>query len=37
VTLLKRRDMGAAVELVREHVAGTEHILEGLKPSGASG
>jgi DNA-binding FadR family transcriptional regulator len=37
VTLLKRRNMGAAVELVREHVAGTEHILEGLRPSAPSG
>jgi GntR family transcriptional repressor for pyruvate dehydrogenase complex len=37
VTLLKRRDMGPAVELVREHIAGTEHILEGLKPSAPSG
>jgi GntR family transcriptional regulator, transcriptional repressor for pyruvate dehydrogenase complex len=32
VTLLKRRCSGEAVELLREHLAGTEHILEGLMP-----
>ena len=32
VRLLKRRESGAAVELLREHLAGTEHILEGLMP-----
>jgi DNA-binding FadR family transcriptional regulator len=29
-SLLRRRDGGAAVRLVREHIAGTEHILAGL-------
>ena len=32
VILLQRREAGAAAELVREHLAGTEHILEGLMP-----
>src|SRR3954447_2676149 len=32
VGLLGRRDAGGAVELLREHLAGTEHILEGLMP-----
>jgi GntR family transcriptional regulator, transcriptional repressor for pyruvate dehydrogenase complex len=32
VTLLRRHDMGNAVELMREHCAGTEHILAGLMP-----
>jgi GntR family transcriptional regulator, transcriptional repressor for pyruvate dehydrogenase complex len=30
VSLLRRRDTGAAVTLMREHCAGTEHILAGL-------
>jgi DNA-binding FadR family transcriptional regulator len=30
VSLLARREAGAAVRLVREHIAGTEHILAGL-------
>jgi GntR family transcriptional regulator, transcriptional repressor for pyruvate dehydrogenase complex len=34
VTLLERRQAGAAVLLLREHLAGTEHILEGLMPGG---
>jgi len=32
VTLLRRRDVGSAVQLMREHCAGTEHILAGLLP-----
>jgi DNA-binding FadR family transcriptional regulator len=32
VTLLRRRDAGGAVQLMREHCAGTEHILAGLMP-----
>jgi DNA-binding FadR family transcriptional regulator len=36
VSLLRRRDTGAAVTLMREHCAGTEHILAGLmrEPAG---
>jgi len=30
VTLLRRRDAGAAVQLMREHIEGTEHIIAGL-------
>jgi DNA-binding FadR family transcriptional regulator len=30
VTLLRRRETGAAVGLMREHIHGTEHILAGL-------
>jgi len=30
VRLLRRRDMPAAVRLIREHIEGTEHILAGL-------
>jgi DNA-binding FadR family transcriptional regulator len=30
VTLLRRRDAGPAVRLMREHIEGTEHILAGL-------
>jgi GntR family transcriptional regulator, transcriptional repressor for pyruvate dehydrogenase complex len=30
VSLLRRGEAGAAVRLVREHIAGTEHILAGL-------
>jgi GntR family transcriptional regulator, transcriptional repressor for pyruvate dehydrogenase complex len=30
VTLLRRRDTGAAIGLMREHIEGTEHILAGL-------
>ncbi len=33
VRLLKRGDGGRAVRLLREHLAGTEHLLEGLTPS----
>jgi DNA-binding FadR family transcriptional regulator len=36
VTLLRRRASGAAVELLREHLAGTENILEGLMPGSSS-
>jgi GntR family transcriptional regulator, transcriptional repressor for pyruvate dehydrogenase complex len=37
VRCLERREAGASVELLREHLAGTEHILEGLMPgSGAA-
>jgi GntR family transcriptional regulator, transcriptional repressor for pyruvate dehydrogenase complex len=32
VTLLRRRDAVGAVRLIREHCAGTEHILAGLLP-----
>jgi GntR family transcriptional regulator, transcriptional repressor for pyruvate dehydrogenase complex len=32
VALLRRRDVGRAVRLMREHVEGTEHILGGLLP-----
>ena len=32
VALLRSREVGAAVELMREHCAGTEHILAGLMP-----
>jgi GntR family transcriptional repressor for pyruvate dehydrogenase complex len=32
VALLRRRDMGGAVQLMRQHCAGTEHILAGLMP-----
>ena len=32
VRCLERREAGASVELLREHLAGTEHILEGLMP-----
>jgi GntR family transcriptional regulator, transcriptional repressor for pyruvate dehydrogenase complex len=32
VALLRRRDSGRAVRLMREHIAGTEHILAGLLP-----
>jgi DNA-binding GntR family transcriptional regulator len=32
VTLLRRHDVGGAVQLMREHCAGTEHILAGLMP-----
>ena len=28
--LLRRRDGGRAVRLIREHIEGTEHILAGL-------
>ena len=30
VAMLRRRDTGRAVRLMREHMAGTEHILAGL-------
>jgi GntR family transcriptional regulator, transcriptional repressor for pyruvate dehydrogenase complex len=30
VTLLRRRDSGPAIRLMREHIEGTEHILAGL-------
>ena len=32
VSLLRRRDVGRAVQLMREHMDGTEHILAGLLP-----
>src|SRR5688572_7531118 len=32
VALLRRREVGGAVQLMREHCAGTEHILAGLMP-----
>ncbi|MGH2741390.1 MAG: FadR/GntR family transcriptional regulator [Thermoleophilaceae bacterium] len=32
VALLRRRDLGRAVRLMREHMDGTEHILAGLLP-----
>ena len=32
VALLHRHDAGGAVQLMREHCAGTEHILAGLMP-----
>ena len=32
VSLLRRRDVGRAVRLMREHMDGTEHILAGLLP-----
>ena len=32
LTLLRRKDVGGAVRLMREHCAGTEHILAGLMP-----
>ena len=32
IALLRRRDVGGAVQLMREHCAGTEHILAGLMP-----
>jgi GntR family transcriptional regulator, transcriptional repressor for pyruvate dehydrogenase complex len=32
VGLLRTKDAGAAVQLMREHCAGTEHILAGLMP-----
>ncbi|MGH2761093.1 MAG: FadR/GntR family transcriptional regulator [Thermoleophilaceae bacterium] len=32
VGLLRRRDVGGAVRLMREHTEGTEHILAGLLP-----
>lgn len=34
VTLMRRRDASAAVEVMREHCRGTEHILAGLMPDG---
>ena len=32
IALLRRNDAGSAVQLMREHCAGTEHILAGLMP-----
>jgi GntR family transcriptional repressor for pyruvate dehydrogenase complex len=32
VSLLRRRDIGQAVKLMRQHMDGTEHILAGLLP-----
>ena len=32
--LIRRRDAGRAVRLLREHMGGTEHILVGLMPPG---
>jgi DNA-binding FadR family transcriptional regulator len=34
VALLRGRDAGRAVRLMREHIQGTEHILVGLMPEG---
>ena len=34
VELIRRRDAGRAVRLMREHMGGTEHILVGLMPPG---
>lgn len=34
VSLLERRDARRAVELIRRHIEGTEHILAGLLPPG---
>ena len=36
VALLRRHDAGNAVQVMREHCAGTEHILAGLMPDVAS-
>ncbi len=35
VSLLRRRDAGGAAALARQHLVGTEHILEGLMPAAA--
>ena len=35
VRLVRKRDTGRAVRLMREHVEGTEHILVGLMPDGS--
>jgi DNA-binding FadR family transcriptional regulator len=32
VSLIRRKDVGRAVRLMREHIEGTEHILVGLMP-----
>jgi DNA-binding GntR family transcriptional regulator len=32
VAFLRKRNAGRAVVLMREHIAGTEHILAGLMP-----
>jgi DNA-binding GntR family transcriptional regulator len=32
-TLLRRRQTGRAVDLMRRHIEGTEHILGGLLPA----
>jgi hypothetical protein len=37
MALLRRHEAGAAVELIREHCAGTEHILAALLPEPARG
>jgi GntR family transcriptional regulator, transcriptional repressor for pyruvate dehydrogenase complex len=36
VTLVRRREVGSAVQLMREHCEGTEHILVGLMPLSSS-
>jgi GntR family transcriptional repressor for pyruvate dehydrogenase complex len=36
VTLLRRTDLSGAIRLMRDHCAGTEHILAGLMPDPAS-
>ncbi|HZG49332.1 MAG TPA: FCD domain-containing protein [Thermoleophilaceae bacterium] len=36
VTLLRRRELGPAVRLMREHCEGTEHILAGLLPDASA-
>jgi GntR family transcriptional repressor for pyruvate dehydrogenase complex len=35
VAMIRNRDTGRAVRLMREHVEGTEHILVGLMPDGS--
>jgi GntR family transcriptional repressor for pyruvate dehydrogenase complex len=35
LALIRKRDTGRAVRLMREHVEGTEHILVGLMPDGS--
>jgi len=37
VSLLRRSDVGGAIRLMREHCAGTEHILAGLMPEAGAG
>jgi GntR family transcriptional repressor for pyruvate dehydrogenase complex len=36
ISLLRRRDTGRAVKLMREHIEGTEHLLVGLLPEGSA-
>ena len=37
IALVRKRDVGRAVRLMREHIEGTEHILVGLMPDGSVG